>query len=216
MIAFFDLDRTLLEVNSGGLWVKSEYREGYISAWQLGRSLLELVRYHIGVGSIEPTLRRAIAFHEGVSADSLRQRTERFFEREVKDRFRPGGLAALETHRERGDQLVLLTTSSQYLGECVQRTIGLDAVLATDFHLDAEGCLTGEPIEPLCFGRGKLVAASRYAADAGVELSACTFYTDSIADRSVMEAVGWPVAVHPDPKLLRLARAHGWPIVSWD
>ena len=216
MIAFFDLDRTLLDVNSGGLWVKSEYREGYISRWQLARALFDLLRYHLGVGSIEATLRGAIAFHRGVSGASLRARTETFFAREVEGRFRAGGLAALERHRARGDRLVLLTTSSKYLGDCVREKVGLDAVLATDFELDADGCLTGLAIEPLCFGEGKLVAARQYAEALGVDLAACTFYTDSIADRSVLEAVGRPVAVHPDPRLARLARRNDWPIVSWD
>ncbi len=216
MIAFFDLDRTLLEVNSGGLWVKSEYREGYINRWQLGRALFDLVRYHLGIANLEMTLRRAIEFHKGVSGQSLRLRTERFYESEVAGRYRPGALVAVEHHRARGDQLVLLTTSSKYLGDCVKLAVGLDGVLATDFELDGEGCLTGVPIEPLCFGPGKLVAASRYADEMNVSLSECTFYTDSFADRSVMEAVGHPVAVHPDPRLARLARRHGWPIVSWD
>ena len=72
MIAFFDLDRTLLEINSGSLWVKAEFRAGYISRMQLARALFDLLRYHLGMANIETTLRRAIEFHAGVTAESLR------------------------------------------------------------------------------------------------------------------------------------------------
>ena len=34
-IAFFDLDLTLLSVNSATPWIKSEYKLGYVSLWQV-------------------------------------------------------------------------------------------------------------------------------------------------------------------------------------
>jgi len=216
MIAFFDLDRTLLDVNSGGLWVKSEYRLGYISRWQLLKALFSLARYHLGVVKLEPLIRRAIRLQAGVPEAELRGRTETFFEREVRARFRAGGLRAIAEHRARGDRLVLLTTSSCFLADCVLREVGLDDVLATHFVIDAEGNLTGAASEPLCYGAGKLTLAAEYAAVLDVPLSACTFYTDSYADRPVLEAVGHPVAVHPDPRLRQLARARSWPMVKWD
>jgi phosphoserine phosphatase len=45
-----------------------------------------------------------------------------------------------------------------------------------------------------------------------VGLSASYFYTDSISDLPLLERVGHPVAVNPDPRLARLARKRGWPI----
>ena len=49
----------------------------------------------------------------------------------------------------------------------------------------------------------------------GVDLSRCTFYTDSMSDLPVLEAVGRPVAVHPDPRLRREASRRGWEIADW-
>ncbi|MEL7370849.1 MAG: HAD-IB family hydrolase, partial [Myxococcota bacterium] len=39
--------------------------------------------------------------------------------------------------------------------------------------------------------------------------------TDSMSDLPMMEAVGHPVAVNPDPRLRRTAKDRGWPIVDW-
>jgi len=48
-----------------------------------------------------------------------------------------------------------------------------------------------------------------------VRLSDCAFYTDSFSDVPVLEAVGQPVAVNPDPRLRRRANKRGWRIVDW-
>jgi phosphoserine phosphatase len=49
----------------------------------------------------------------------------------------------------------------------------------------------------------------------GSSLEHAVFYTDSITDLPLLEAVGRPVAVNPDPRLRRLARRRGWPIEDW-
>ena len=55
----------------------------------------------------------------------------------------------------------------------------------------------------------------RFAAEHGVDLAASFFYTDSVSDLPLLERVGQPVAVNPDPRLRRLARRRGWPIESF-
>ncbi len=39
------------------------------------------------------------------------------------------------------------------------------------------------------------------------------YYGDSHTDKYVMEAVGFPVAVSPDKKLLKIANRNNWPIL---
>ena len=81
--------------------------------------------------------------------------------------------------------------------------------------MDAEGLHTGQPLGEVCFGEGKRLHAEAYAAEAGVPLSACAFYTDSYSDLPVLEVVGRPVAVNPDRRLRREALRRGWPVVDW-
>ena len=47
----------------------------------------------------------------------------------------------------------------------------------------------------------------------GYELDQCYAYSDSASDLPMLEAVGHPVAVNPDTRLERHARAQGWPVV---
>ena len=88
-------------------------------------------------------------------------------------------------------------------------------MLCNRFEVDASGLYTGRPLGEVCFGEGKRLYAEDCASEAGVPLSACSFYTDSYSDLPVMEVVGRPVAVHPDRRLQREALRRGWPVVSW-
>nr|WP_217911109.1 HAD family phosphatase [Myxococcus sp. AM011] len=214
-VAFFDLDKTLIAANSGSLWVRRELELGHINRWQALRASLWIARYHLGFVSMQDALERAVALLAGSRASPIQQRTADFYEQTVRSLYRPGALFAVEEHRRAGDRLALLTSSSGYLSDWVARELRLDAVLCNRFEVDAEGLHTGRPLGPICFGEGKLTYAQGYAREVGVPLSACAFYTDSYSDLSVMEAVGRPVAVHPDHRLKREARKRGWPVVSW-
>ncbi len=213
-IAFFDLDLTLLSENSGRLWIRSELREGYVTRRKAAQAAIWLLRYRLGLGDLRPALREAIATLAETPERDLRARTWAFYEREVKHLVRPGAWAALDAHRDDGERLVLLTTSSNYLSEPVGEALGLDDLLCNRSEV-LDGLFTGAPREPLCYGSGKVELAGDYAAARGVELADCAFYTDSISDLPMLEAVGRPVVVHPDPKLRRCASARGWPIVDW-
>ncbi len=214
-IAFFDLDKTLLCVNSGTLWVRREVALGHISKRQALRAMAWLGRYHLGFASAEAMVIEAVAELTGTSGEALQQRTERFFHEEVRQTYRPGALEALESHRREGRRLVMLTSSSNYLSELVAHELRFDAVLCNRLEVDAQGAHTGRVVGRVCFGAGKLSHAQAEADRLGVALHDSVFYTDSFSDLTVLEAVAEPVAVNPDFRLRRLAKRRGWRIVDW-
>ena len=214
-LAFFDLDRTLLSVNSGGLWVRREVALGYLSKRQALRAMSWLARYHFGFASAEALVAEAVSHLKGTDAAALEDRTRAFFEQEVRHTYRPGALQALEQHRREGRRLVMLTSSSNYLAQLVGEELGFDAVLCNTLEVDASGLHTGQVVGGVCFGPGKLPHAEAEAARAGVPLREAAFYTDSYSDLTVLQAVAEPVAVNPDPRLRRHAQRNGWPVVDW-
>lgn len=214
MIAFFDLDRTLIATNSATGWMRRELRLGNINRRDVVRAAGWIGLYQLGFARIESALHDAAATLTGQSEAELRERTLAFWAEEVAQTIRPGAHPVLERHRSEGARLVLLTSSSSYLGEAAAEALGLDAVLSNRFEV-RDGVFTGRLQEPLCFGVGKLTHARAEADTHGVALADCAFYTDSFADLPVLEAVGQPVVVHPDPRLARRARSAGWPVESW-
>lgn len=214
-IAFFDLDKTLLAVNSGSLWVRREFRLGYLGYAKALRATLWIARYHLGFAQLEDMVAEAIAELAGTRAADIQARTDEFYEQEVRALLRTGARAALEEHRGRHDKLVLLTSSSHYLSAHVQRDLSLDDVLCNRFEVDAQGRHTGKPLGRICFGQGKVSYAEQYAQSHGQRLADCYFYTDSFSDLPVLELVGHPVAVNPDPRLRRTAVKRGWAVQDW-
>ena len=212
--ALFDLDRTLLDVNSGRLWLVTEWRAGRLrtldvawGAWWLGRYSLG---HEEGLDHVFETATKSI---EGTLEVELEERVRRWFDRELFHRVRPGATATIEAHRRAGHRLVVATSSSCYVARRAMERLSFDDEVSTTFHVE-EGRFVGT-IDRLAIGKAKDDAVTTWAAQQGFDLGRWAFYTDSVSDLALMERVGHPVAVHPDRRLAAIARARGWPIVDW-
>lgn len=212
--AFFDLDGTLLTVNSARLWLRRERRIGRIDVWQVARAALRLGAYRVGVIDMADALRAALATYAGMEEEALRAETRAWWAEDVRPFVAPGARAVLERHRRSGDRLVLLTSSSRYAAEMAREEFGLDDALFQGYEV-RDGRLTGAPLLPICFGPGKVAVAEAWARRSEVELSESSFYSDSSTDLPMLERVAQPFAVHPDPRLRYLAGKRGWPILDW-
>ena len=211
--AFFDVDGTILSCQSGTLYI------GYLRRRQLmGRSdqlriYWAYLTYRMGVLNM-----RRLA---DVLSRWLRDRDERevidhcrdWYENEICSQYRDFVVDKVREHREQGHVVALLTGGTRYLNDHIAASLGIEHVLASRLEVK-DGRFTGNAIPPLCYGRGKLTYAEQFAAEQGVSLEDSYFYTDSITDLPMLERVGRPIAVCPDPRLRREARQRGWPILE--
>lgn len=213
--AFFDLDRTLIDVNSAVLWAMAERRDKVLTLGQLAKALYWSALYHLSMVNIEATFAAGLSHYRDRTGDWLDQRTVEWFKREVLPRLRPGAGPILDEHRRKGHKLVLLTSSSLYAARAAGEAWGFDDWIANRFPLDEQGRIVGICEPPLCFGPGKVTRAEAWAQQHGVSLEDSYFYTDSYTDLPMLERVGHPRIVAPDPRLKRVARKRGWPILQW-
>jgi HAD superfamily hydrolase (TIGR01490 family) len=212
-VAFFDLDSTLLDCNSGRLWMQSELRAGRISWRDAVWASWWLVLYRLGRGDVERPFIEAVATLAGQEEAVLDARTTDWFASEVAHRLRPGAAETMAVHRAEGARLVLATSSSVYAARCAREAFALDDAIATSFEVE-DGRFTGR-VGSFAFGPHKLDRVREWADREGFDLAAAAFYTDSVTDLDLMEVVGEPVAVNPDRKLAAEATARGWRIVDW-
>lgn len=213
--AFFDLDRTLLDMNSSTLWAKHELLKRSISLRQFGRVLVWNALYHLSLIDIETAYREALGHYRGRYYDDLQAETRAWFARDVAHHLRPGAARAIRDHRDEGHTLVLLTSASSFSARAARDTWELDDFLSNDFPTDADGKLDGSFVAPLCYGDGKVSRAQSWAAERDVDLGQCYFYSDSYSDAPMLRAVGKPRVISPDPRLSREARQRGWPVLQW-
>jgi HAD superfamily hydrolase (TIGR01490 family) len=156
-----------------------------------------------------------VQHYRGEDRDVLDRRTRQWFLRDVVPRVRPRALEEIEEHRRKGHPLVLLTNSSCFEAAVAAETWAFDDWLANTFHVDDAGRLLGTYESPMCYGMGKVIRAERWAEEHGVDLEVSSFYSDSLSDLPMLERVGDPRVVCPDPRLRRIARKRGWPILDW-
>lgn len=211
--AIFDLDRTLLQVNSGRLWFRRERAAGRLPLVQAVEAAGWMGLYGLGLMNGELALGRAVRGLAGEPEALITERFEAFYDEELAHTFAPGGVAAVRAHQRAGDPTVLLTSASGVIARRVQADLGLDAALGMEFEV-VDGRYTGV-ISQLAFGRAKVALAERWAEEHGVDLDQSWFYSDSVTDRPLLERVGRAMVVQPDARLSRLARKRGWPILDW-
>ena len=212
--AFFDLDRTLITVNSGSLWVRRERRLGRISLRQTVEATAMLLAYRLSVVDIDSSMRKALSVYRGVQEATLEAWTREWYYAEVAQHVSAGARAELEAARRRGLSRILLTSSSPYASRVVCEHLGLDGYISSRYAV-RDGVLTGEPELPICYGPGKVLHAEEYAAAHGIDLDRSAFYSDSYTDLPMLRRVGEPRVVNPDLRLLLYARRRGWPVVHW-
>lgn len=214
-VAFFDLDETLIGVNSANLWVRYQWESGQMSAVDLARSLTWLLRYKFSLIDMQQVVSRVARRLEGTPEAQMRDDVRAWFEREVRPHFIPEMIERVASHRREGHRVVLLTASSPYIAEQAAAHAGLDDFICTRFEV-RDGLFTGRLIEPMCYGVGKVDLARRWARERGFDLSHSYFYTDSYTDLPMLEAVGYPVVVNADPRLDRHAKRVGYEQWSFD
>jgi HAD superfamily hydrolase (TIGR01490 family) len=211
--ALFDLDKTLLDVNSATLWLKHEWRAGRVGVRDVAWAVWALAQYHLGRDGLEKLFEEAAMSVSGLEEAILVERTRLWFENDVRPRLRPGGKAAIDRHRQQGDRIVLATSGTIYAARCAQQAYGFDEVICTTLHVE-DGVLTGK-LRQSAYGPNMLLRVQEWAEQAGIRLEDCTFYTDSFTDVTLLEKVGTPIVVHPDRRLAALAAERRWAIEEW-
>lgn len=214
--AFFDIDGTILSINSAASFARYMWEIGVARPRDLAFAAWFLTLYRLGVLRPSDVLERSTSGIVGKPESWLVEHATHWYERDVRSKIRGGVATHLEAHRSAGHVLVLLSSSTCYLGNPLGDELGVEHRLVNRLVVDEHGQFTGAFVQPLCYGRGKLAHARRFADDHRIDLAASYFYTDSVTDLSVLEQIGHPRVVDPDPRLAREARRRGWQVVSLD
>lgn len=212
--AFFDMDRTLVRVNTARLWAAWQRRHGQARRREFVVILWWLARYSVGAIDVPTVARDVIARMKGRSEAEFEAEVVRWVETEVLREISDAARDAVRAHRAAGDLVALLSTTTIYAGRAVAAAVGIEHVLASRFRV-VEGRFTGEVDGLLVYGAGKVSAAEAWAREHSVDLGRSVFYTDSISDLPMLERVGEARVVNPDPRLRWVARRRGWPVSIW-
>ncbi|MBN2168531.1 MAG: HAD-IB family hydrolase [Actinobacteria bacterium] len=212
--AFFDLDHTVLHGASGTLYGWKMFTEGLMSF----KGLLLVVWYSILYKTNH--LPRQAVYHRVFDIMGRFHILEmiafmdRNFEQTIAPRLYREAYDIILSHKKRGHLTVIATAAGEYVAERVRAQLEVDYVIATPIPVEDERVSAYED-GPTAFMEQKLEIAERFCSDRNIEMNDCYFYSDSVSDLPLLEAVGHPVAVNPHRSLTRVAKQRGWPIMRF-
>ena len=214
--AFFDLDRTLLAGASGEVFSAAMKRAGLSPGPLPGEKFLFGLFNRIGETLPAMAMaRQGVTAAKGRSAAAVRGVAEDAVD-ELIELVQPFAETAFAAHREARRPIVLATTSPYDLVKPLADALGFDDAVATRFGVDDDGNYDGTLDGPFVWSAGKLDAITAWASDHGIDLAESWAYSDSFYDTPMLAAVGHPVVVNPDLRMVLMAAARRWPTVNLD
>ncbi len=214
IVAFFDMDHTVLAASSGVLYLRYLLRHGQVGLPVLLRSLGNAILYRVGLLDYPSVMARLSKDSSGLGVSDLVDLCEHWFRESAVHHISATATERIAYHRDKGHLVVMLSAATPYLVAPVAHYVGCDEYLCTQLEV-VDGKLSGNIVPPDCFGLNKVHWAQDCLAKNSGDLAATYFYSDSYSDLPLLELVGHPVAVNPDPRLRRVARARGWPIEAF-
>ncbi|MCU0660983.1 MAG: HAD-IB family hydrolase [Myxococcota bacterium] len=212
--AFFDLDGTLLSVNSMRLWVTHQRSLGLISRRDALVGAWYTLLYRFTFLDMQTLAERALSTMVGLVETEFEQGVHGFFHDTLRHYIPRNAQPFVDEHRAKGHKVVLLTSASAHEARAAARQFNLDDYICTNFEVK-DGRFTGKAIPPVCYAEGKVWLAEAWAEEHGVSLCDSYFYSDSFSDAPMLRRVGHPRVVNPDLRLHLMAKMLGWRKVDW-
>ncbi|QYH34617.1 HAD family phosphatase [Salinibacterium sp. M195] len=215
VLAFFDVDNTLMRGASVYYLAKEAWRRGMVGWRDIARFAWHQFRF-IAVGEnhkhMASARERALAIVGGQSEKTLFQLAEQIYERDILPNLWQETVDLTREHLAKGHEVWLITATPQFVAEVIAARLGLTGALGTRVHAK-DGLLTGELDGHVLHGAEKAVVATGLAERVGADLAECWAYSDSSNDIPLLSAVGNRVAVNADAKLTSHAQKMGWQIL---
>ncbi|HPA14473.1 MAG TPA: HAD family phosphatase [Desulfobacterales bacterium] len=211
-LVLVDLDGTLLKgISSERLFFLELFRKKVLGIRQifsfLGFSFRWFTRYGKNVW------KKNKAYLAGLHHQTIKALATQFVQSELSKRICPEMKKRIEIHHRNGDETVLLSGTLDAIALPIASFLGIKHVCATKCStIEARYSSAPPLIHP--FGRDKLKIGFSLCRKLGYELSDCTAYGDSPDDIQLLESVSHPVAVHPKPRLRKIALRRSWEIID--
>jgi HAD superfamily hydrolase (TIGR01490 family) len=207
---FFDVDHTIVN-GSTGLQSLLTGIELQILPWRTLYSVPKLYLQY-NYGSLDTrAATQCIRDLKGIEKTDVQNIGELNYRKRIRSKIFTEAEACIAHRASLGRTIVLLTSSFTHVIEPLARHLCVEHVLANELLYDQDRT-SGYLREPFLFGEEKKVQALAFMAVHGFTPQECSFFTDSINDRSLLDIVGEPVAVNPDRRLRKRARAQQWRI----
>ena len=213
-IAFFDLDDTLINGNSGRLLLKTAYNEKIIKLAEVIKALWLSFLFRLRLRDTEKIIHGMVKWLAGVSENELNSLVKMAFTGTDSQLIHEPAKAEIKFHRDNNALLVILSSALYPVCRTVADILMMDDIICTGLEIK-DGKYSGKPSGRLCFGNEKKVRMTNYCEKINRSTEDAWFYSDSHTDIEALKTAGHPVCVNPDRRLRKTALKKGWLIYDW-
>ena len=217
-LALFDLDHTLIPIDSDVMWAEHLVKLGVVdSAWHSKRNDYFYEQYKQGTLDIDEFLTFQLAPLGAHSRSTLENWRTEFLQTQVMPNLLSAAKDLVAKHQAAGDLMAIVTATNEFITRPIADAFGVDHLIATLVETKADGEFTGRHAGLPSFREGKIIRVAQWLAEQEdcllQDFATSTFYSDSLNDLPLLAQVTHPVATNPDPTLLAHAQAQGWPVL---
>lgn len=216
-LALFDLDHTLIPLDSDHAWGEFTIELGWTDAQEFKRrNDAFYAQYQAGTLDIADYVcfaTQAMRLRDPADAEAGRAR---FLAEVVVPAIQPQALDLVREHQRRGDTVVVVTATNEWVTRPIVDCFDIADLIAIRLQRDAAGRPTGAIAGVPSFGAGKVTRVAEWLAARGLGWDDVhvTFYSDSFNDLPLLDRAQQPVATNPDPRLREMAVQRGWTVLD--
>ncbi|MEY4977725.1 MAG: hypothetical protein RIQ97_2920 [Pseudomonadota bacterium] len=216
-LTLFDLDHTLLPLDSDYSWGQFTTRLGWTDADAFARRNDDFyAHYQAGTLDIHDYVRFATEAARVQGRAAAEAAHARFMDEVIRPAMQARALDLVRQHQAAGDTVLIVTATNEFVTRPIAQAFGVQELIAVELARDASGWITGEIAGTPSFRDGKVARVQAWLQRHGLvrDQVQITFYSDSMNDLPLLEQADHPVATNPDPRLRALAQTRGWPVLD--
>ena len=168
-LALFDLDHTLLPIDSDYAWGVFTQDIGWTDPVRFKeKNDAFYAHYKAGTLDIHDYVRFATEAVRLRGAQVAAQAHERFMREVIAPALREEALALVRSHQQAGDQVLIVTATNDFVTRPIARAFGVDELIAVELAKGADGWITGEIAGTPSAREGKVLRMEQWLAPRGL------------------------------------------------
>ena len=213
-LALFDMDGTIIDGDTNDISFNQYLAQGLID-----KSVIDKLNYfedlfYKGVLDINEFVRFAVTPLLNFNKEKRDLILDSIVKNFIYPKVRAGALKQIKFHQDRGDTVVIVTSTMDYLVQVVARYLNVEYYLGAPME-QVNGKLTGKQAGIVPYQKDKITCVKKFAMQHNLSLEGMFGYGDSVNDIPMLSICEHKFAVNPNYKLLEHEFIKECTVVDW-